>query len=155
MGKQWKQWQTSFFECWVIKLLFDSLLSLSSRGSLVLLHSEKRQKPWLVLFSSTDMSDSLRPHNCSTPGFLVLHHLPELAQTHVCWVGAAIQPSHLILSLLLPSVFPQHQGLSQCVDCSHQVAKGLQLLDVMRLVLGLKLLPPPPRTPALRSVAQP
>ena len=23
------------------------------------------------------------PMNCSTPGFLVLHHLPELAQTHV------------------------------------------------------------------------
>ena len=23
------------------------------------------------------------PMNCSTPGFLVLHYLPELAQTHV------------------------------------------------------------------------
>ena len=28
-----------------------------------------------------------------TPGFSVLHHLPELAQTHVHWVGDAIQPS--------------------------------------------------------------
>ena len=34
------------------------------------------------------------PMNCSTPGFLVLHHLPELAQTHVHWVSDAIQPSH-------------------------------------------------------------
>ena len=29
-----------------------------------------------------------------TSGFPVLHHLPELAQTHVPWVGDAIQPSH-------------------------------------------------------------
>ena len=32
----------------------------------------------------------------STPGFPVLHHLPELAQTHVLWVSDAIQPSHLV-----------------------------------------------------------
>ena len=29
-----------------------------------------------------------------TPGFPVHHQLPELAQTHVHWVGDAIQPSH-------------------------------------------------------------
>ena len=29
--------------------------------------------------------------DCSTPGFPVLRHLPELAQTHVHWVGDAIQ----------------------------------------------------------------
>ena len=32
--------------------------------------------------------------DCSTPGFPVLCHLPELAQTHVHWVSKAIQPSH-------------------------------------------------------------
>ena len=32
--------------------------------------------------------------DCSMPGFPVLHHLPELAHTHVQWVGDAIQPSH-------------------------------------------------------------
>ena len=42
------------------------------------------------------------PKNCSTPGFPVLHHLPEFAQTHVHWVSDAIQPSHL-LSPLFPS----------------------------------------------------
>ena len=42
--------------------------------------------------------------DCSPPGFLALHHLSELAQTHVHWVGDAIQPSHPLL--LLPSVFP-------------------------------------------------
>ena len=34
------------------------------------------------------------PMGCSTPGFPVLHCLLELAQTHVHWVGDAIQPSH-------------------------------------------------------------
>ena len=33
------------------------------------------------------------PMDCSTPGFPVLYHLPELAQIHVHWVGDAIQPS--------------------------------------------------------------
>ena len=31
--------------------------------------------------------------DCSTPGFPVLHYLPELAQTHVHWVGDSTQPS--------------------------------------------------------------
>ena len=31
--------------------------------------------------------------DCSTPGFSVLHHLPGFAQTHIHWVGDAIQPS--------------------------------------------------------------
>ena len=34
------------------------------------------------------------PMKCSMPGFPVLHHFPECAQTHVHWVGDAIQPSH-------------------------------------------------------------
>ena len=44
----------------------------------------------------------------STPGFPVLHHLPELAQTQVHRVNHAIH--HLILChsfLLLPSIFPR------------------------------------------------
>ena len=32
--------------------------------------------------------------DCSMPGFAVLHYLPEFTQTHVHWVGDAIQPSH-------------------------------------------------------------
>ena len=47
------------------------------------------------------------PMDCSTPGFPVHHHLPELAQTHVHWVSDAIQPSILCHPLLLlPSIFP-------------------------------------------------
>ena len=47
------------------------------------------------------------PLDGSPPDFSVLHHLQELAQTHINWVGDAIQPAHLLLLLLLlPSVFP-------------------------------------------------
>ena len=34
------------------------------------------------------------PMNHSTPGLPVYHQLPEFTQTHVHWVGDAIQPSH-------------------------------------------------------------
>ena len=52
------------------------------------------------------------PMDCSTSGFPVLHHLRELAQTHVHSVGDAMQPSHPLSSLFLP-VFnlSQYQGL--------------------------------------------
>ena len=45
------------------------------------------------------------PKDCSTPGFPVLHHLPELSQTHVHCVSDAIQPSHPLVLLLLPLIF--------------------------------------------------
>ena len=45
--------------------------------------------------------------DCSTPGFLVHHQLPQFTQTRVHWVSDTIQPSHPLLSLLLPpSIFP-------------------------------------------------
>ena len=37
------------------------------------------------------------PMGCSIPGFPVLHYLSEFAQTHVCRVGDATQPSHPLL----------------------------------------------------------
>ena len=66
------------------------------------------------------------PMDCSTPGLPVHHQLPELAQTHVHWVGDAIQPSHPLLSPSPPTFsLSQHQGLFQWVDSSHQVAKSM------------------------------
>ena len=61
------------------------------------------------------------PMNCSTPGFPDLHHLLELAQAPVHWVGDAIQPSHPLLSHS-PSAsnLSQHQGLFQWVSSSYQ-----------------------------------
>ena len=49
--------------------------------------------------------------NCSTPGFPVLHQLPEFPQTQVHWVSDAIQPSHPLLSPSPPALnLSQHQG---------------------------------------------
>ena len=48
------------------------------------------------------MSDC-NPMDCSTPGFPVLHQLPELAQTHVHWVGDIIQASHPLSSTFPPA----------------------------------------------------
>ena len=57
--------------------------------------------------------------DCSTPVFPVLHHLPELAQTHVHWVGDAIQSSHPLSPLSPPALnLSQHQGLFQWVSSS-------------------------------------
>ena len=68
------------------------------------------------------------PMNCSMPSFPVLHYLPEFAQTHVHWVGDAIQPSHLLSPPSPPALsLPQHQGLFQWVSSSYQVTKVLEL----------------------------
>ena len=52
------------------------------------------------------------PRDCSTPGFHVLHHLLELAQTHIHWVSDAIQPSHALLFPSPPAFnLSHHQSL--------------------------------------------
>ena len=67
------------------------------------------------------------PMDHSTPGFPVHHQLSELAQTHIHWVGDAIQPSHPVLSSSPPAFnLSQHQGLLKWVSSSHQVAKVLE-----------------------------
>ena len=54
------------------------------------------------------------PMDCSMPGFPKLHHLPELAQTHVHCVGDAIQLSHPLSPSSPPALnLSQHQGLFQ------------------------------------------
>ena len=63
-----------------------------------------------VQFNATTQSclTLSNPMDCSTPGFLVHHQLPELAQTQVHQVGDAIQPFYL-----LPSPSPPFFNLSQ------------------------------------------
>ena len=64
------------------------------------------------------------PMNHSTPGLPVHHQLPESTQTHVHWVGDAIQPSHPLSFPSPPALnLSQHQGLFKWVSSSHQVAK--------------------------------
>ena len=68
------------------------------------------------------------PMNRSTPGLPVYHQLPESTQTHVHWVGDAIQPSHpLPPLLLLPSVFPSIRVFSNLFIWCLSVSVGSML----------------------------
>ena len=62
-----------------------------------ILHGHGNMSPWMcsVAKSCPTLCD---PMECSTLGFLVLHHLQEFAQTHVYWVADAIWPFHFLLS---------------------------------------------------------
>ena len=67
------------------------------------------------------------PMDCSTPGFPIHHQLPEFTQTHVHWIGDAIQLSHPLLSPPPPTFdLSQHQGLFQWVSSLNQVARVLE-----------------------------
>ena len=67
------------------------------------------------------------PMNCSMPDLPVHHHLPEFTQTHVHWVGDAIQLSHPLSSPFPPAPNPsQHQSHFQWVNSLHEVAKVLE-----------------------------
>ena len=109
----------------VLKLLCDPGYDFSSICSV---------HPWkeclfcssgIVQFSSVAQScpTLCDPMDCSTPGLPVHHQLPEHAQTHVCRVGDAIQPSHRLSSPSPTFSLSQHQGLFQWVSSSHQVYK--------------------------------
>ena len=85
---------------------------------------------WYIQFSSvTQLCPTLcDPMNGSTPGLPVYHQLQEFTQTHVYWVGDAIQPSHSLLSPSPPALnLSQHQGLFWWVSSLHQVAKVLRV----------------------------
>ena len=119
-------------------ILEDSTVSIHwfSNGLLVLLLKSKNHRPrdFLLMkayqFSSiTQLYPTLcDPVDCSTPGFPVFYYLPEFAQTHVHWVGYAIQPSHP-LPLHSPAVLnlSQHQGLFQQLNSSCEMAKVMEL----------------------------
>ena len=66
--------------------------------------------PWMlgsVLFSSVTLlcPTLCDPMDCSTPGLSVHRQLPEFTQTHVHWVGDAIQPSHPLSSPSPPALY--------------------------------------------------
>ena len=82
-----------------------------------------------VKFSSITQSCPIlcNPMNCSTPGLPVHHQHPEFTQTHVYWIGDAIQPSHPLSFPSAPAFnLSQHQSLFKWVSSSHQVAKVLE-----------------------------
>ena len=57
------------------------------------------------------------PVDCSTPGFSVLHYLPEFAQTHVHWISDAISFSVVLFSSHLQS-FPASGSLLTSWFCT-------------------------------------
>ena len=60
------------------------------------------------------------PTDCNIPGFPVLHHLPEFAQTHIHWASDAIPLSHPLLPPSSPALsLSQDQGLFQGVSSLH------------------------------------
>ena len=83
---------------------------------------------YTVQFTRSVLSDSLWPHDLSTPGLPFHHQFLESTQTYVHWVGDAIQPSRPLLSPSPPALnLSQNQGLYQWVNSSHQVVKVLEL----------------------------
>ena len=66
------------------------------------------------------------PIDCSTPGFPVLHHRPELAQCHVHWVSDAIQLSH-------PLVIPFSSCLQSFPSSGSFLMSGLFPLGGIRI----------------------
>ena len=84
---------------------------------------------WLFQFSPVTQScpTLCNPMNRSTPGLPDHHQLLEFTQTHVCWVGVAIQPSHPLSAPSPPALnLSQLQDLFKWVSSSHQVAKVLE-----------------------------
>ena len=101
------------------------LLGLSAHN--VLFVPSKRLFPQFstVQFSHSVVSSSLRSQGLQHTRHPVHHQLPKCNQTHVHWVGNAIQPSHPLLSPYLPTFNrSQHQGLFKWVSSLHQVAKS-------------------------------
>ena len=68
----------------------------------------------MLLFSHQVISNSLRPMDCSIPGFPVRHQLPELIKRMS--IESVMPSNHLILCyplLLLPSIFPSIRVFSK------------------------------------------
>ena len=104
-------------------LLSQSLLSGSFLKPLILLYQRTDR-----LKTESNCLTFVTPLTaCITPVLPVDHQLPEFTQTHVHWVGDAIQLSHP-LSSPSPLTFnlTQHQGLFKWVSSSHHVAKVLE-----------------------------
>ena len=75
------------------------------------------------------------PMDCSTPGFPLPHYLPEFAETHVHWIGNAIQPSYPLLSPSSPALksFPA----SRSFPMSQLFASGGQSIGASASALVL------------------
>ena len=125
-------WEKMFFSDGLALLLFTLKQINFHRRTISLFHKTLRLFVHYYLISSSNSIQSLSqvrlcdPMDCSTPGLPVHYQLPEFTQTHVHWVGDAIQPSHPLSSPSPAFNLSQHQGLFKWVSSSHQVAKVLE-----------------------------
>ena len=120
----------------IIYLPFSDLFHLvyCSQGPLFLLQIARFHSfyGWIIFmykFSSFAQScpTFCDPINRSMPGLPVHHQLPEFTQTHLHWVGDAIQSSHPLSSPSPPALsLSHHQGLYKWVSSPHWVAKVLE-----------------------------
>ena len=80
----------------------------------------------LLLFSPQLYLILCNPMDYSMPGFPVLPHLPEFAQTHVHWLNEAMQPSPPQSPPSPPALnLSQHRGLLQWLGSPQQVLENL------------------------------
>ena len=140
-------WQVGFFYQWShlgspnMPYLSDFFASVGNCSGGILCFISSMEYNWktnslninsivfLLMFSSVAQLclTLCDPMNRCKPGLPVHHQLPESTQTHVHWVGDAIQPCHPLSSPSLPALnLSQHQGLFQWVSSLHQVAKVLE-----------------------------
>ena len=77
------------------------------------------------------------PMNHSTPGLPVHHQLPEFIQTHVHWVGDAIQPPHPLSSS--PSTPIPNPSQHQSFPMSQLFTWGGQSIEVSALASVLPM----------------
>ena len=93
-------------------------------------------------FSSVQSLSRVRlfanPMNRSKPGLPVHHQLPEFTETHVHWVGDAIQPSHPLLPF---SFCPQSFPASGSFQMSHLFAWSGQSIGVSASISVLPMNP--------------
>ena len=77
------------------------------------------------------------PWTAARQGLPVHHQLLEFTQTHVHWVGDAIQASYRLSSPSPPALnLSQHEGLFKWMSFSHQVAKILGVSDLTSVLQG-------------------
>ena len=116
-----------FIFCFLNRMKIGVIVETVKRGFRIT-QVGKSKFPWhsVRVWQSVQSLRHVRLCNPSTPGFPVHHQLPEVAQTHVHWIGDAIQSSYPLSSPFPPVLsLSQHQGLFKWVTSLHQVAKML------------------------------
>ena len=125
------KWTTNTFN---VKSIHFSLSTDLDRISHILIYYTFIFHPvWDIMSSSFSSVQSLshvwlcNSMDCSMPGLPIHHQPPEFTETHVHWVGDAIQPSHPLSSHSPPAPSPsQHQSLPR----SQFFASGGQSIGV-------------------------